>query len=74
VYDVDGWRDFVVVNTLVLTETDDGRTLATIVSEYPSSEARDAHLEPGMVAGMNEGFERLDELLARLQAEAPRHA
>ena len=33
-------------------------------------EARDAMIENGMEGGMNEGFDRLDQLLARLQPAA----
>jgi uncharacterized protein YndB with AHSA1/START domain len=42
------------------------RTLVTTHSVFQSIEARDAMFGAGMTDGMNEGFERLDALLARL--------
>ncbi len=53
------------VNTLVLTETG-GQTAISITVLYPSQEARDAALQSGMKDGMEQGFARLDELLAGL--------
>lgn len=37
-----------------------------IHSVYQSVEARDAMVASGMESGMNDGYNRLDELLARL--------
>ena len=53
------------VNTVQLVEAA-GRTTITITVLYPSKEARDMALQTGMKEGMNEGFVRLDELLAQL--------
>ena len=39
-----------------------------ILSRFESKEDRDGMIESGMEHGVNEGFERLDELLARQQA------
>jgi uncharacterized protein YndB with AHSA1/START domain len=47
-------------------EEHDGRTIARTHSVYQSVEARNAMVESGMAEGMNDGFNRLDELLARL--------
>jgi len=47
-------------------EEGDGRTVVRVHSVYQSVEARDAVLESGMERGMNEGYERLEELIARL--------
>jgi len=47
-------------------EEGDGRTIVRVHSVYQSVEARDAVLESGMERGMNEGYDRLDELIARL--------
>lgn len=47
-------------------EEGDGRTIVRVHSVYQSVEARDAVLESGMERGMNEGYERLEELVARL--------
>ena len=53
------------INTLVLAETA-GRTTITMTIRYPSQEARDAALRSGMKDGMDQGFARLDGLLASL--------
>jgi uncharacterized protein YndB with AHSA1/START domain len=46
-------------------ELDDGRTRIVITSTFESKEDRDGMLESGMEKGLNESFERLDEVLAR---------
>jgi uncharacterized protein YndB with AHSA1/START domain len=43
----------------------DGRTRLAVHEVYPSLEARDAALASGMESGIREGYERLDEFLAR---------
>jgi uncharacterized protein YndB with AHSA1/START domain len=48
-------------------EERDGKTIFTAKSVYLSVEDRDGELNAGMEAGMNEGFERLDALLARMK-------
>lgn len=53
------------INTLVLTEAA-GQTTITMTIRYPSQEARDAALRSGMKDGMDQGFARLDGLLASL--------
>ena len=44
----------------------DGRTVIRAHSVFQSVEDRDAMVENGMADGVNEGFARLDELLATL--------
>src|SRR5579859_1203250 len=46
-------------------QEDGGRTGISVHDVYPSVEARDAALASGMEHGVLEGYERLDELLAR---------
>ncbi len=41
------------------------QTRLVITSSFDSAEARDSMLQSGMEKGVNEGYERLDELLAR---------
>jgi uncharacterized protein YndB with AHSA1/START domain len=48
----------------------DGRTLVRNHAVYQSLEARDAMIESGMEEGMNDGFDRLDELLERMKTPA----
>jgi uncharacterized protein YndB with AHSA1/START domain len=43
-----------------------GRTLVRINAVYQSVADRDGMIQAGMESGLNEGWERLDELLARL--------
>jgi uncharacterized protein YndB with AHSA1/START domain len=49
-------------------ELDDGRTRLVITSTFESKEDRDGMLESGMERGVNDSFERLDDVLARQQA------
>ena len=53
------------VNTVVFTEAA-GRTTITLTITYPSQEARDAALKTGMKGGMDESFNRLDNLVRSL--------
>ena len=59
----DEWPE--TLNTLILSEAD-GKTTITQRVRYASKEARDAALKTGMVEGMSQGFERLDEYLGTL--------
>lgn len=49
-------------------EEHDGRTTARLTVVCLSVEDRDGHIAAGMEGGMNEGFERLDELLPTMVA------
>jgi uncharacterized protein YndB with AHSA1/START domain len=51
-------------------EERDGRTVIRNHSVFQSVEARDAMVAAGMAEGLNEGFNRLDELIERLAAGA----
>ncbi|MGZ3667371.1 MAG: SRPBCC family protein [Ktedonobacterales bacterium] len=51
-------------------EERDGKTLVRQDAVFQSVEDRDAAIESGMETGINEGMERLDELLARLTSES----
>ena len=68
-FEFEGAPGHVSLDTLTLEEHD-GRTIARTHSVFQSVEARDAMIAAGMEGGMNEGFERLDELLASLPAAA----
>jgi uncharacterized protein YndB with AHSA1/START domain len=57
----------VSLDTLELVDID-GRTLIRTTSVHQTVEARDAMLAAGMEGGVVEGYERLDELVASLQA------
>ena len=63
------WDGRYSVDSLTLT-ADRKRTIYRIVSRFPSIADRDFMIASGMVKGMNEGFERLDALLAELSRNA----
>lgn len=59
-------RGHVVLDTMRLEELPGDRTRATIQSVYQSVADRDGMVESGMERGVNEGYERLDELLEKM--------
>jgi uncharacterized protein YndB with AHSA1/START domain len=63
-FEFEGAPGHVSLETLRLEERD-GRTTARTHSVYQSVADRDAMIQSGMEEGMNDGFDRLDELLAR---------
>ena len=56
----------VTLDTMRLEELPGNRTRATIHSVYQSVSDRDGMVQSGMEHGVNEGYERLDELLAKM--------
>ena len=60
----EGQPDGVSLEKLVLEDLGDGRTRLVATSLCDSFEARDAWLASGMEEGVNDGYARLDELLA----------
>jgi uncharacterized protein YndB with AHSA1/START domain len=60
-----GEPDGVALERLVFEDVGDGRTRLTATSLVDSFEDRDAFVATGMEAGVREGYERLDDLLAR---------
>ena len=61
----EGMPDGVALEKLVLEDLGDGRTRLTATSLVDSFADRDAFLASGMEVGVREGYERLDEVLAR---------
>jgi uncharacterized protein YndB with AHSA1/START domain len=64
-FEFDGAPGHVSLDRLTLEERDGG-TLVRVHSTHESVAARDAMVESGMERGLSEGYERLDELIARL--------
>jgi uncharacterized protein YndB with AHSA1/START domain len=64
-FEYEGAPGHVSLESLTLEERE-GRTLVRIHSVHQSVKARDAMVESGMEGGVQEGYERLDELVARL--------
>jgi uncharacterized protein YndB with AHSA1/START domain len=61
----EGEPDGVALERLVFEDLGDGRTRLTATSLVDSFEGRDAFVASGMEVGVSEGYERLDDLLAR---------
>jgi uncharacterized protein YndB with AHSA1/START domain len=60
-------KGHVSLDSMRLEELPGGRTRITIHSVYPSVADRDGMIQAGMERGLNEGYERLDEILGKLQ-------
>jgi uncharacterized protein YndB with AHSA1/START domain len=65
-FEFEGWPGHVSLESLVFDEKD-GKTVLRNHSVYQTVEARDAMVESGMESGVNEGYDQLDELLAKLR-------
>ena len=61
----EGMPDAEAVNTMTLTEAD-GRTTLAILVQHASKEHRDAHIESGMEAGMQDAMDLLEEVAVSL--------
>lgn len=67
-FEWDGMPGHVSVDTAVFEDLGDGRTKVVSDSIFHTAEERDGMIESGMEKGMNETYERLDELLASQEA------
>jgi uncharacterized protein YndB with AHSA1/START domain len=65
-FEFDGAPGHVSLDALTFDERA-GRTTVRIHSVHQSVEARDAMIDGGMATGVDEGYSRLDEVLARLR-------
>jgi uncharacterized protein YndB with AHSA1/START domain len=54
------------VNTITLDEVD-GRTTLTILVQHEKKEHRDAHIESGMEAGMQDAMDLLEQVATSLR-------
>ena len=61
----EGMPDDVALERIVLEDLGDGRTRLSSTSLVDSFEDRDGFVASGMEVGVNEGYEKLDDLLAR---------
>jgi uncharacterized protein YndB with AHSA1/START domain len=66
-FEFEGAPGNVSMDTLTLEERD-GKTTVRTNSVFQSVEARDAMVQSGMADGMNDGYDRLEELVAKLVA------
>jgi uncharacterized protein YndB with AHSA1/START domain len=62
----EGMPDAEAVNTMTLTEAD-GRTTLTILVQHQSKAHRDAHIESGMEAGLQDAMDLLEEVAVSLR-------
>jgi uncharacterized protein YndB with AHSA1/START domain len=62
-FEFDGWPGHVSLESVTFEDLGDGRTRIRNHSAYQSVEDRDGMAQSGMEKGINEGYERLDELL-----------
>jgi uncharacterized protein YndB with AHSA1/START domain len=62
----EGMPDAEAVNTMTLTE-ENGRTTLTILVQHQSKEHRDAHIESGMEAGMQDALDLLERVAISLR-------
>lgn len=60
----EGFPDGVALETLTFTDLGDGRTRLVTTSLVDSFEGRDGFVASGMEVGVQEGYQKLDELLA----------
>jgi uncharacterized protein YndB with AHSA1/START domain len=67
-FEFEGMPGKVSVERAEFEELDGGRTQIVVVSSFDSKEDRDGMLASGMDRGVNDSYERLDELFARQQA------
>lgn len=66
-FEFEGAPGHVSMDTVTFEEKE-GTTIVRTNSVFQSVIARDAMVDAGMAGGMSEGYERLDELLAKLGA------
>jgi uncharacterized protein YndB with AHSA1/START domain len=62
----EGMPEGEALDTLTLTEVD-GRTTLTVLVEHTSKEHRDAHINSGMEAGMQESMDALEQVAVSLR-------
>ena len=64
-FEYEGAPDEVAIDTMRFEELPGGRSRLVDHSVFPSVEVLEGMMSQGMEYGMNEGYEKLDELLAR---------
>ena len=64
-FEFEGYPGHVSLDCVTLEELPGNRTKATIHSVFQSVSDRDGMIQNGMEKGVTEGYERLDEILAK---------
>lgn len=65
-FEWDGLPGHVIVETAYFEEVDENTTRIRNISRFESNEDRDGMIQSGMESGLNESYERFEELLARI--------
>jgi uncharacterized protein YndB with AHSA1/START domain len=65
-FEWDGMPGHVIIETMTLEDLGDGRTKIVNHSLFHTNEERDAMLNSGMAEGMNQSYEALEKVLAKL--------
>lgn len=65
-FEWDGMPGYVIINTATLEDLGDGRTRLVTVSQFFSNDERDGFLQSGMEGGMNQSYDALDRVLAKM--------
>ncbi len=68
-FEFEGMPGHVSLDSMRMESLPGGRTRITVHSVFQSVEDRDGMVQSGMEQGVNEGYERLDELLEKLPAQ-----
>ena len=58
--------EYATTNTMTLADLGDGRTTMTVLVQCPSAETRNAIVESGMEAGMQDAYDLLEEVAISL--------
>ena len=64
-FEYEGYPGHVSLDTLTFEERN-GKTIVRTNTVFQSVEARDGMMQSGMEVGVNDGYDRLDELIAKL--------
>lgn len=65
-FEWDGMPAHVIIETMTLEDMGDGRTKMRTHSLFLTAEDRDGMIQSGMEGGMNQSYDALDRLLARM--------
>lgn len=65
-FEWDGMPAHVIIETMTLEDTGDGRTKLNVHSLFLTAEDRDGMVQSGMEGGMNESYNALDRVLAAM--------
>jgi uncharacterized protein YndB with AHSA1/START domain len=71
-FEFEGYPGHVSLDTATLEELPGNRTRITIHSVFQSVADRDGMVQAGMERGVKEGYERLDDILAKVLPSQPR--